>query len=243
MIGLTIGASAALLMTMVGAAGVFVVSRERTSFLAHILAFSAGMMALTVFEMLNESHALSGHRLALAGLFTGIAALFLLGKTLPHAHLFLLNSEMTTEKRKAALLAGSITIHNIPEGFAIAAAFTDSSSLGWLVAVSIAIQDVPEGFIVAMPSARYGLSRWRSFMCGAFSGVVEFAAAIAGFFCLSAVSKAIPFALGFSAGAMFYVILFELLPDAMQGEAHHKAAAAFVAGIGTAYLLSAIFGM
>jgi len=232
----------AMLATALGAAGVFAVKRMPPTLLPLILAYSAGMMALSAFEMLNESHALTGHRLALTGMAVGMVVLFLLAKALPHAHLMLLRSELPPAKRKIAILVGTITLHNIPEGFAIASAFADSSSLGWLVAVSIALQDIPEGLIVSMPAACYGATPRRSFLWGVFSGAVEFVAAIASFFCLTAVSAATPFALGFSGGAMFYVVLFELLPDAMQGEGRQKAVAAFIVGVVTAVVLSALVG-
>ena len=241
--GVILGAGMAMLATAFGAAGVFAVKRAPQSFLPMIIAYSAGMMALSAFEMVNESHALTGHRLAFTGMVAGMVVLFLLAKALPHAHLILLKSEMPPAKKKIAILAGTITLHNIPEGFAIASAFSDSSSLGWLVAISIALQDIPEGLIVSMPAACYGATAMRSFGWGVFSGVVEFLGAIAAFFFLNSVSRATPFALGFSGGAMFYVVLFELLPDAMAGESRHKGALAFLSGIATAYILSIIVGM
>ena len=149
---------------------------------------------------------------------------------------------MPGPKRKAALLAGTIILHNIPEGFAIAAAFAASSSLGWLVATSIAMQDIPEGLIVAVPLACYGLSRYRSFLWGVFSGLVELIAALAGFFVLHSVSAAMPYALGFSSGAMLYVVVFELLPDALQSEQRSLVASSFLLGAAIAYALSMLVG-
>jgi len=237
------GASLAAAATIAGAAGVFFIKRVSAAFLPLVIAFSAGMMATASWEMLNESHALVGHQLALTGFLGGMVVLFVFERSLPHLHLMLRGNEMPTAKRKAVFLAGTITLHNIPEGFAIAAAFADSSSLGWFVAISIALQDIPEGMIVSMPAACYGLEQKRSFLWGALSGVAEFVAAVAGFFFLSALAKATPFALGFSSGAMFYVVLFELLPDVMQSDARRPGIVAFLAGISTAYVLSALFNM
>jgi zinc transporter, ZIP family len=242
-IAVLLGAGMAMLATVLGAAGVFFTERVPITLLHPILAFSAGMMAMSAVEMLNESHALAGHGLGSIGLVVGMVVLVLLAKALPHAHMILLKSDLPSAKKKAAILAGTITLHNIPEGFAIASAFADSSSLGWIVAVSIALQDIPEGLIISMPAVCYGTTRGRSFFYGSFSGVVEFVAAIVGYFFLSALSKAMPFALGFSGGAMLYVVLFELLPDVMRGKGRHKGAVAFVAGIAAAYLLTMLIGM
>jgi zinc transporter, ZIP family len=240
--GLLLGASLAMGATALGAAGILAFKRVGSFHFGLIIAFSGGVMAYSSVEMINESHALAGHGVALAGLLAGMCALLVMEKALPHAHLLFLKSQMSHAKKKAALLAGTITIHNIPEGFAIASAFATSSSLGWLVAVAIAVQDVPEGLIVSAPVAAYGVSRAKSFAWGVFSGVVEFAAAIGGFLFLRSVSVATPFALGFSGGAMSYVVLFELLPDAVRSEKRHLAGLMFVAGIAVAYILSLLVG-
>ncbi len=199
-------------------------------------------MGFSAFEMISEAHVLLGHRLAIASLLAGMITFLILGKLLPHAHMMLTGNEMPDAKRKVALLVGTITIHNIPEGFAIASAFTASSSLGWLVTLSIALQDIPEGLIVATSMAFYGVSAKRSFMWGAFSGVVEAASAIGGFIFMRAVTSATPLMLAFSGGAMTYVILSELLPDAMQAESRYAALAAFITGIVSAYGFSLLIG-
>ena len=241
-IGLFMGACTALVATTVGAAGVLAFKRIDSRFYATLVAFCAGVMGFSALEMIDESHALAGHRMALAGLLAGMIAFLILDKLLPHAHMVLTGRKMHSAKRKVALLVGTITIHNIPEGFAIASAFATSSSLGWLVTMSIALQDIPEGLIVSAPVACYGVSTRRSFLWGMFSGVVEFIAAIGGFLFLRVVSSATPLALGFSGGAMAYVILSELLPDAMKAESRYVALAAFITGIAAAYGFAALIG-
>jgi ZIP family zinc transporter len=241
-LGLMLGACVVLVATSLGAAGVFAFKQIGSRLFALIVAFCAGVMAFSSMEMISEAHVLAGDRVAFAGLLAGMAAFLAIDKLLPHAHMALLGIEMPHTKRKAALLVGTITIHNIPEGFAIASAFAGSTSLGWLVTLSMALQDVPEGLIVAAPVACYGVATRRSFAWGVLSGVVEFVAAIGGFLFLRFVSAATPFALGFSGGAMTYVILSELLPDAMQAENRLVALAAFVVGFAAAYGFAALIG-
>ncbi|MEW6721740.1 MAG: ZIP family metal transporter, partial [Candidatus Micrarchaeota archaeon] len=112
--------------------------------------------------------------------------------------------------------------------------FASSVPMGWFVTGAIAVQDIPEGALVSAPLACYGVGKWKSFFFGLLSGIVEAAAAFCGWFFLSAFSGFVPVALSFSAGAMVYVILVELLPDAMEGGMERLAAAGLVAGAATA---------
>ncbi|MFA6213648.1 MAG: ZIP family metal transporter [Candidatus Micrarchaeia archaeon] len=237
---LFLGASLAFAATAAGAALVLPMKGARAGLLALLSAFSGGVMAFSALEMLSRSHALSGDLAAMAGLALGLCAFFMLERLLPHAHAFMNSEPMESKKKKAALLAGTITIHNIPEGFAIASAFAASPSLGWLVAGTMAIQDFPEGLIVSAPLAAYGIGAHRSFFWGAFSGFVEFLAAIVGFLFLSAVAAATPFALSFSAGAMVFVTFSELLPDSLRACGNARALASFAAGAMLAYGVAAL---
>ncbi|MEI6634186.1 MAG: ZIP family metal transporter [Chlamydiota bacterium] len=232
----------ALAATTLGAAGVFVIRKIPPALYATVVSFCAGMMGFSALEMLNEAHSLGGHRTALAGLIAGMVAFLVMDKLMPHVHMALRGAEIGEAKKKVAMLVGTITIHNIPEGFALAAAFAGSASLGWLVTLSIALQDIPEGLIVSAPAACYGVETRRSFFWGVLSGLVEFASAIAGFLFLRAMSAATPFALGFSGGAMTYVIFSELLPDAMQAENRYVALGAAIAGFAAAYGFGALIG-
>jgi len=237
---LFLGALLAFFATAAGAALVLPIKDARGRLFALLSAFSGGVMAFSSFEMLMQSHAAAGDAVALAGLALGLCIFFMLERLLPHAHAFMRRAPMEKEKKKAALLAGTITLHNIPEGFAIASAFAASPQLGWLVAGTIAIQDFPEGLIVSAPLVAYGMGAKHSFFWGVFSGFVEFLAAIVGFLFLSQVAAAAPFALGFSAGAMIFVTFSELLPDSLRACGKARALAAFALGLLVAYGLAAI---
>ncbi|MFH0836394.1 MAG: ZIP family metal transporter [Candidatus Micrarchaeota archaeon] len=239
---LFLGASAAMLATSLGAAAILLFKSINKRTFSALLAFSAGVMAYSIFEMIGEAR-LAGDSVVIAGALTGVAVLFACEKIVPHVHLLLKKTNITQAKKKAALLAGTISLHNIPEGLAIASAFAGSTPLGWIVTASIALQDAPEGFLVSAPLAGYGVNTNRAFSLGILSGVIEFAAAIAGFFLLSSIIWAIPFALSFSAGAMAFVILAELLPDAINGGFKRVAAVSFVLGTATAFGLASLLGV
>lgn len=238
-----LGAGVVLAATSLGAAGVLAFRRISKHVFALIVAFCAGVMSFSALEMIDEAHALAGHRVAIAGILLGVISFLAVDKLLPHAHLALTGAKMHDAKRKVALLVGTITLHNIPEGFAVAAAFSGSPSLGWLITLTIALQDIPEGLLVSAPIAAYGVATRHSFAWGVFSGLVEFTAAIAGFLLLSQVKAATPWALGFSGGAMSYVVLSELLPDAMQAESRTIALGALVGGFAFAYGFGALLGL
>ena len=207
-----------------------------------LLSFSAGMMAYSAAEMLNQSHQTAGDLAVAIGFTLGMVALVVSEKLLPHIHLLVRKKKLTSEKKKVALVVGTVTLHNVPEGFAIASAFAGSTPLGWLVATAIAIQDFPEGFLVSGPLSCYGMEGKRSVQYGILSGIVEFGAAVMGFLLLSFISALTPFALSFAAGAMAYLIFAELLPDAFKKGFERGAAIAFILGIALTYTLASVMG-
>jgi ZIP family zinc transporter len=238
MMEVLLGALVVLLATSAGALSVFFIGCADGRKNAMMLAFSAGAMAFSVVEMLSESHRTAGDAALLAGFSVGVAALMVSEKMIPHVHMHIRKKEIEKSKKKALMIGGAIAIHNIPEGLAIATAFASSTPLGWLVTSVIAIQDAPEGALISAPLACYGMSRTKAALFGILSGVVEAAAAVSGFFFLRAFSGIVPGALAFSAGAMSYVILVELIPDAMDNGNQRIAATSFIIGAAIAFGIS-----
>nr|WP_284047166.1 ZIP family metal transporter [Guyparkeria hydrothermalis] len=142
-----------------------------------------------------------------------------------------------TTWRRTTLLVLAITLHNIPEGLAIGVAFgalahgLDQASLGGAIAlaVGIGIQNFPEGMAVAMPLRREGMSRRKSFWYGQLSGVVEPIAGVIGAAAVLFWQPILPYALAFAAGAMIFVVVEEVIPEA-QRSGHADAATLGVIG-------------
>jgi ZIP family zinc transporter len=119
----------------------------------------------------------------------------------------------------------AITLHNIPEGLAVGVAFgalaadLPATSLGAAIAlaIGIGIQNFPEGLAVSMPLRREGLSRRKSFWYGQLSGVVEPVAGVIGAAAVIVAQPILPYALAFAAGAMIFVVIEELVPEAQRG--------------------------
>ncbi len=177
-----------------------------------------------------------------AGFWAGILLLFLIDKITPHLHLGSNDPEGPRVKMKrTTMLALAVTIHNIPEGMAIGVVFAgwlagagtvagtagDVASVGAAggislasaVAVSIgmALQNFPEGAIVSLPLRAEGETRLKSFGLGFVSAVAEAGAAVVTLLLASSVLPAMPYLLSLAAGAMIYVVVEELLPEANEG--------------------------
>ncbi len=238
-----LGALAVLLATSAGAAATFFFGCIDKRQYSAMLSFAAGAMAFSSVEMLLQSHRLAGDMAVAGGFVIGFLFLMASEKLLPHAHMHFTKKEITKSKKKAALIAGSISLHNVPEGFAVATAFAASGPLGWFVTTAIALQDIPEGALVSTPLACYGLEKRISVLFGVLSGAVEAAAAILGYLFLSSFSVLIPFALAFSAGAMTYVIFVEILPDALEGGMERVAALSFAVGAAITFALASLLAV
>jgi ZIP family zinc transporter len=129
--------------------------------------------------------------------------------------------------KKQNLLMFAVTLHNIPEGMAVgvalAAALSNNSGItlasAFALSIGIAIQNFPEGAIISMPLKEEGISKNKSFLLGALSGIVEPIFALIAFFICVYISSILPFLLSFASGAMIAVATCELIPEAVS---HHK---------------------
>jgi ZIP family zinc transporter len=162
---------------------------------------------------------------ALAGFLLGGAFLYATDKTLPHLHAGLdvgRAEGLSTTWRRSVLLVLAITLHNIPEGLAVGVAFgavaygLPAATLGSAIAlaVGIGLQNFPEGLAVAMPLRREGMGRTRAFLYGQASGIVEPVVGALGAGLVLLMRPMLPYALAFAAGAMIYVVVEELIPEA-----------------------------
>ena len=222
-------------MTTLGAAVVFVTKDFNRKILDMMLGFAAGVMiSASYFSLLapaiqmSRGGALPAWFPGAIGFFGGAAVLRVIDLVLPHLHAGFAAERAEgarTSWRRSTLLVLAITMHNIPEGLAIGTAFGAAASgnpsasvMGALaVAIGIGIQDFPEGLAVSMPLRREGMSRLRSFWYGQLSGLVEPVAGVAAAAAVALSRNMMPYALGFSAGAMIYVVVEEVIPESQTG--------------------------
>ena len=256
---LLLGLLIPLLGTMLGSAFVFFMKDEMPERIQKtLLGFASGVMvAASVWSLLipaMEMEKSSGAWAVLpaaVGFFLGIGFLLLLDELTPHLHLGSSFPEGPRSRlSRTAMLALAVTIHNLPEGMAVGVVFAGAEqgvgglSLASAVAVSlgIAIQNVPEGAIISMPMRAEGNSRWRSFLIGSLSGVVEPVGGLAVVLLASLLTPVLPYMLAFAAGAMFYVVVEELIPEASSGKHSNLSTIGFAVGFVLMMVLDVVMG-
>lgn len=250
-------------VTALGAGSILLSRAPSQALLDAMLGFAAGVMIAASFWSLlapavelAEAQGTPGWIPASVGFLLGAGFLRVADQLIPHVHLFQPRGAaegVATTWRKATLLVLAITLHNIPEGLAVGVAFgaaaiglgeSADATLAAAVALALGIgmQNFPEGMAVAMPLRRSGLSRLRSFWFGQLSGIVEPAAAVVGAAAVLTVRPILPYALAFAAGAMIYVVVEELIPEAQQGGRTDLATSGTVVGFTVMMILDLALG-
>ena len=222
-----------LLGTTFGAACVFFMRDRMSSALKKALAGFAGgiMVSASFFSLILPSIQLSSDKGKLAflpavtGFSIGMLFLLMLDVLVPHVHMDKSEEGPKTGLKKTTKLFLAVTLHNLPEGMAVGVVFAgwlygkdEISIFGALVlALGIALQNFPEGAIVSMPLRAEGMNKGKTFLFGFLSGVVEPIGALLTIFAAGLFLPVLPYLLAFAAGAMFYVVVEELVPDMKEG--------------------------
>lgn len=216
-------------LTLFGASLVLSVSKVSTKLLSASQGFAAGvMLAASVWSLINPAIALAEEQggipwvPAAVGVLLGAAFVGVIDKLLPHLHPGFSKDRAEGPKvpwSQGALLLAAMTLHNIPEGMAVGvsygAAALEKASLGSALALTlgIGIQNIPEGLAVALAMRAIGMSRFKSFMFGQASALVEPLGGVLGAVFVAGALPILPYALTFAAGAMIFVVIEELIPE------------------------------
>ena len=144
----------------------------------------------------------------------------------------------------------AVALHNLPEGMAVgvvvAGWLSGSESISFAgalaLALGIALQNLPEGAIISMPLKSGGMSRGRAFGYGVLSGVVEPIGAILTILLADMMVPILPYLLCFSAGAMLYVVVEELIPEMSEGEHSNIGTVFFAVGFTLMMVLDVALG-
>ncbi|MBQ4500060.1 MAG: ZIP family metal transporter [Alistipes sp.] len=245
--------------TLVGASTVLF-ARHAISARLHkaLLGFAAGVMvAASVWSLIIPAIDLSAdmERLswvpAAVGIILGMLFLLTLDSLVPHQHLSSNSPEgLKSGLGKRQMLMLAVTLHNIPEGMAVGAVVAGalngdvgiSLAAASALAIGMAIQNMPEGAIISLPLRADGASRSRSFVYGTLSGIVEPIAALMMILLYEYISPSLPYLLAFSAGAMLYVVVEELIPETQQGRHTNTGTIAFAIGFVVMMILDVALG-
>ncbi len=242
-------------MTILGSSVVFLLNEIKQNTLKIMLAFAAGVMiAASFWSLLLPAVEISAdYTIPWLPVVVGFSfgGLFLLGvdRLLPHMHSNFETEGINTTWKKSTLLMLAITLHNIPEGLAFGVAFAAAAGASDPVlfagaislAIGIGIQNIPEGAAVSLPFRKAGLSKSKSFFYGQLSGLVEPIAAVCGAILALSIDSFLPYMLSFAAGAMIYVSVEDLIPEAQCSREEHSHGATY--GIMIGFLLMTFVDM
>lgn len=245
--------------TIFGSAFVFLIKGEISNRLQKaLLGFASGVMiAASVWSLLIPAMDMEASQgvwsvvPAAVGFLLGMGFLLLLDHITPHLHLGASQPEGPRRSiSRTLMLVLAVTIHNLPEGMAVgvvlggsaqgAAGLSISSAIA--ISIGIAIQNIPEGAIVAMPMRAAGNSKMKSFLIGSLSGIVEPIGGLLIVLLATWLTPILPYVLAFSAGAMIYVVIEELIPEASQGEHSNISTIGFAIGFVLMMILDVILG-
>ena len=220
--------------TTLGSAMVFFMRGMHKKIEKLLLGFASGVMiAASVWSLLIPAIDMAGEQGQIAwipaagGFLGGMAFLLVLDSLIPHLHLESTEPEgVESSLKKTTMLVLAVTLHNIPEGMSVGVTFAGAligdagitMAGAFALAVGIAIQNFPEGAIISMPLRSEGVSKGRAFVYGALSGIVEPIGAFMTILLARQIVPALPVFLAFAAGAMIYVVVEELIPEAQAGK-------------------------
>ena len=257
-LNVAVGILIPFLGTTLGAACVFFLKNDISERLSRALAgFAGGIMVsasffsliLPALEQTQGYGKLSFIPVGL-GFFSGMLFLLLLDLLVPHVHLDKSEEGMRTGLKKTTKLFLAVSLHNLPEGMVVGIVFA-----GWMygkseitlagatvLAVGIALQNFPEGAVVSMPMRAEGMPKVKTFVYGMLSGIIEPVGALMTAFAASLFLPIMPFLLSFAAGAMFYVVVEELVPEMAKGSHNNAGTVCFAFGFILMMALDIAFG-
>ena len=238
--------------TTLGSAGVFFLKDKLNELLQKgLLGFASGVMvAASVWSLLIPSMDMAAGmgRLAFvpaaAGMLLGMVFLLGMDRVIPHLHLGTQEAEgPKTSLKKTTMLVLAVTLHNIPEGMAVGVVFagmlSGSTGITAAGAFSLAIGIA----IISMPLKSEGqMRRKKAFLYGTLSGAVEPVGAALTIALASVIDPFLPYLLSFAAGAMLYVVVEELIPEASEGEHSNLGTVGFAVGFVLMMVLDVALG-
>ena len=256
---LGIGLLIPMMGIVLGSSLVFFTQKEMTGLLQKtLLGFAAGVMVSASFWSLllpsmemNEDAGSWSVLPTAGGFLVGMGFLLLLDMLTPHLHLNANQPEgPQAHLSRTTMLMLAVTLHHIPEGMAIGVVLAGalqgdadiSLTSALIVSLGMAIQNIPEGAIVSVPMHADGHTRTRSFLLGCLSGLAQPLGAVIVLLLASLFVPLLPWLLAFAAGAMIYVVIEELIPEASGGQHTNLSTIGFTLGFVMMMVLDVVLG-
>ena len=245
--------------TALGSAMVFFMKKEMNGRLQKVLlGFASGVMiAASVWSLLIPAIDMAEQKGGVSwlppavGFLFGMGFLLVLDTLTPHLHFTDDKPEgVPAHLKKTTMLVLAVTLHNIPEGMAVgvtfAGALTDNPAMtlagAFALSIGIAIQNFPEGAIISLPLKSEGAGKGKAFLYGVLSGVVEPVSALITVALSAYITAVLPVLLAFAAGAMLYVVVEELIPEASESPHSNIGTIGFAAGFVIMMILDVALG-
>ena len=177
-------------------------------------ALAAGIMLAASVALAREGAGYSGLRTAL-GALAGVAFIFLVRRGLREHKDFDFGALRGADARKAVMIVAVMTAHSFTEGVAVGVSYGGGEALGVFITVAIAVHNIPEGLAISLVLVPRGVSVARAAWWSVFSSLPQPLMAVPAFVFVDAFTPILPAGLGFAAGAMVWMVVAELTPDAL----------------------------
>ena len=237
---------------IIGSATVFLLKSDNNApSQKFMLGFAAGvMLAAIIWSLMQPAMELAEEKDAIPwlsptiGFLLGMGFLLLIDSITPHLHQSSDSVEgLPSKLKKSTMLILAITIHHIPEGMAIGVVLSGAIDGGDMItgataialSVGMALQNIPEGAVVSAPLNNMGVSKFKSFLWGSATGLVQPISAIITMLLIDGTMDIFPAILAFAGGAMLYVIIEEIIPEGQSGK--HSNVATIGAALGFALMM------
>jgi len=222
---------------------IVVIKRPGKKVLGFLMGLAAGIMiTLSFLQLMSEALKISGLLLAASGFVIGSLLMFFLDYLLPHKY-FSIDEKGAIDGRllkSGILIAMGISLHNFPEGIAVASGYSYLPRLGLVIAIAMAIHNIPEGIAISLPVHMGGASKLAAFRLALVSGLVEPLGALVASLFLEYFHGLVPFGLAFAGGVMVFVTLDELIPVAHERGHEHFTSLGVIMGCITTFMLLSI---
>lgn len=223
-------ATVTALATGLGALPFFFTRQFSRQYLGLANAVAAGLMIAASFGLVYEATPL-GLWPTVAGILLGLVFIILSQRVLERYEDVNIGSLTGFNAQKALLLIGVMTAHSFAEGVGVGVSFGGGEAFGLLITIAIAIHNIPEGLAISLVLVPKGVSPWKAAGWSVFSSLPQPLMAVPAFLFVEAFRPFLPVGLGFAAGAMIWLAVSEILPEAFEDADHKAVATAFTLSI------------